>query len=82
MIEEPRRRGALLDLILTNKEGLVGDVKAKGSLDCSAHEVVEFRILKLRRRAISKLTTLDSRRADFVFFKDLFGKVTLHETLE
>ncbi|GAB0186642.1 hypothetical protein GRJ2_001129500 [Grus japonensis] len=30
--EEPTRRGAMLDVVLTNKEGLVGDVKLKGSL--------------------------------------------------
>ncbi|GAB0209126.1 hypothetical protein GRJ2_003378300 [Grus japonensis] len=28
VVEEPTRRGVLLDLVLTNKEGLVGDVKA------------------------------------------------------
>ncbi|GAB0188870.1 hypothetical protein GRJ2_001352300 [Grus japonensis] len=42
VIEEPTRRGAMLDLILTNKEGLVGDVKLKGSLGCSDHEMVEI----------------------------------------
>ena len=35
VIEVPTRRGALLDLLLTDKEGLVG---------CSDHEMVEFRI--------------------------------------
>ncbi|PKU30494.1 rna-directed dna polymerase from mobile element jockey-like [Limosa lapponica baueri] len=44
------RRGALLDFMLTNKEGLAGDVKVKGSLGCSDHEMVEFRILRGRRR--------------------------------
>lgn len=29
-IEEPTMRGAVLDFILTNKEGLVGNVKLKG----------------------------------------------------
>lgn len=32
VIEEPRRRGAVLDLILNNKERLVGNVNHK---DCS-----------------------------------------------
>jgi len=32
VIEEPTRRGAMLDLVLTNKEGLVGNVNLKGSL--------------------------------------------------
>ncbi|KAK4815464.1 hypothetical protein QYF61_002923 [Mycteria americana] len=39
MTEQPKRRGALLDLILTSKEGLNGDVKVKGSLGCSDREM-------------------------------------------
>ena len=35
-----------MDLILPNKEELVGDVKVGGSLCCSDHEVVEFKILR------------------------------------
>ncbi|PKU33645.1 glycerol kinase [Limosa lapponica baueri] len=69
--EEPTRRGAMLDLVLTNKEGLVGNVKLKGSLGCSDHETVEFKILRVVRRVHSKLTTLDFRRTDFGLFKDL-----------
>ncbi|GAB0189120.1 hypothetical protein GRJ2_001377300 [Grus japonensis] len=72
VIEEPMRRGAMLDIVLTNKEGLVGDVKLKGSLGCSDHEMVDFRAA---RRAHSKLTTLDFRRADFGLFRDLLGRV-------
>ncbi|GAB0209305.1 hypothetical protein GRJ2_003396200 [Grus japonensis] len=71
VIEEPMRKGAMLDLILTNKEGLVGDVKLKGSLGCSDHEMVEFRILRAARRASSKLPTLDFRRADLDLSRDL-----------
>jgi len=37
VVEEPTRRGALLDLVLTNKEGLVGDVKVGGRIGCSDH---------------------------------------------
>ncbi|GAB0189066.1 mitochondrial enolase superfamily member 1 [Grus japonensis] len=65
------RRGAILNLVLTNKEGLVGDVKLKGSLGCSDHEIVEFKILRAARRAHSKLTTLDFRRANFGLFRNL-----------
>ncbi|GAB0179184.1 hypothetical protein GRJ2_000383700 [Grus japonensis] len=82
VIEEPTRRGAMLDLILTNKEGLVGDVKLKGSLGCSDHEMVEFRILRAARRAHSKLTTLDFRRADFGLFRDLLGRIPWDKALE
>ncbi|GAB0209914.1 hypothetical protein GRJ2_003457100 [Grus japonensis] len=80
--EEPMRRGAMLDLILTNKEGLVGDVKLKGSLGCSDHEMVEFRILRAARRAHSKLTTLDFRRAGFGLSRDLLGRIPWDKALE
>ncbi|GAB0208696.1 mitochondrial enolase superfamily member 1 [Grus japonensis] len=82
VIEEPTRRGAMLDLLLTNKEGLVGDVKLKGSLGCSDHEMVEFRILRTARRAHSKLATLDFRRADFGLFRDLLGRIPWDKALE
>ena len=36
----------MLDLVLTNKEGLVSSMKLKGSLGCSDHEMVEFKILR------------------------------------
>jgi len=58
VVEEPIRKGALLDLVLTNKEGLVEDVKAGGRLGCSDHEMVEFRILRGGSRAISWIKTL------------------------
>jgi len=44
------RRGVLLDLVLINKEGLVEAVKVEGSLGCSDHEMVEFRISCGRNR--------------------------------
>ena len=72
----------MLDLLLTNKEGLVGDVKLKGSLGCSDHEMVEFKILRAARRTHSKLTTLDFRRADFGLFRDLLGRVPWDKALK
>jgi len=53
VVQQPTRKGALLDLVLTNKEGLVEDVKARGRLGCSDHEIVEFRILLGGSRAIT-----------------------------
>jgi len=73
--DEPTRRGATLDLVLTNKEGLVGNVKLKSSLGCSNHEMLEFKILRTVKRAHSKLTTLDFRRVDFSLFRNLPGTV-------
>ncbi|GAB0205450.1 hypothetical protein GRJ2_003010600 [Grus japonensis] len=82
VIEEPTRRGAMLDLLLTNKEGLVGDVKLKGSLGCSDHKMMEFKILRAARKACSKLTTLDFSRADFGLFRDLLGRIPWDKALE
>jgi len=75
VVEEPTRRGALLDLVLTNKEGLVEDVKAGDSLGCSDHEMVGFRILRGGSRAISRIKTLDFRRANFGLFKERLGGI-------
>ncbi|GAB0193305.1 hypothetical protein GRJ2_001795800 [Grus japonensis] len=75
--EEPRRRGAMLD-----KEVLVGNVKLKGSLGCSDHEMVEFKVLRAVRRVHSKLTALDFRRADFGLSRDLLGRMPWDKALE
>ncbi|PKU42677.1 rna-directed dna polymerase from mobile element jockey-like [Limosa lapponica baueri] len=80
--EEPMRRGALLDLVLTNKEGLVGNMKLKGSFGYSDHEMIDFKILRAARRTHSKLTTLDFRRAYFHLFRDLLGRVPWDKALE
>ncbi|GAB0204729.1 hypothetical protein GRJ2_002938500 [Grus japonensis] len=79
---DPMRISAMLDLVLTNKEGLVGNVKLKGSLGCRDHEMVEFKILRAVRRVRSKLTTLDFKRADFGLFRDLLGRVAWDKALE
>ena len=72
----------MLDLVLTNKEGLVWNVKLQGSLGCIDHEMVKFRILRAVRRVHSKLTTLDFTRADFGLFRDLLGRIPWDKALE
>ena len=81
MMEEPTRTGAMLDLVLTNKEWLVGKVKLEGSLGCSDHEM-EFKILRAARRAHSKLAALNCRRADIGLFRDLLCTVPWDKALE
>lgn len=75
MVVELVRSDVPLDLVLTKKEGLSGDVKAGGSLGWSNHETAEFKILCERSKAISRIATLDFRRANFSFLKDLFGGI-------
>lgn len=64
-LQRIQRGGAMLDLVLSSKEGLVGNVTFKGNLGCSDREVMEFEILEAMRRAHSKLTVLDFKRSGF-----------------
>jgi len=82
VVEETVRRDMLLDLVLTNKEGLVEDVKVGGSLGCSDHGMVELRMLHGGSRAISRITALDFRRAHFGLFKELLGGIPWVRALE
>lgn len=52
VIGEPKRRGTKMDLILTNKERLLGNTKVKGILGCSDHM---FKIPKAARKVHSNL---------------------------
>ncbi|KAK4817889.1 hypothetical protein QYF61_002058 [Mycteria americana] len=69
--QKAKKEKCSLDLILTNEEGLTGDVKVEGSLGCSDNEMVEFGILKGRRRVKSKLTALDFRRASLTIWGEV-----------
>lgn len=51
VVEEPTRQGLLLGLVLMNRDGLVRDMKFGGSLGCSNHEMVKFKILSGKTKA-------------------------------
>ena len=55
LLREPTRGAALLDLLFTDREGLVGDVEVRGCLGRSDHNMVEFSILAGVRRGNAKL---------------------------
>ena len=78
----PTRQGVLLDLVLTNRNGLVRDVKAGGSLGCSDHEMLEFKILSGRSKAKSKTVTLDFWRDNLDVFWGLCGGISWARVLE
>lgn len=77
VVEEPARTGVLLDLALINKKGLIGDMKAGGTLRCGEHEIVKFSILPGRNKAINRIATLDFRRENFNLFNDLPWKYSV-----
>lgn len=51
----------LLDLVRTKKNGLVREVKVRGSLECSYQEMVEFKILSGTSKAQSRPQALSRR---------------------
>uniref|UniRef100_A0A8C8RGD0 Maestro heat like repeat family member 6 n=1 Tax=Pelusios castaneus TaxID=367368 RepID=A0A8C8RGD0_9SAUR len=75
MLEEPTRGLAPLDLLLTNREELIGEVEVNGNLGSSDHEMVEFRILINGRKEKSRTHILDFRKADFGSLRELMGRV-------
>lgn len=75
MVKESTRRDVLLDLVLKNNKGLAGNVEAGDSLECSNLEIVEFRILHRKNKTVSKIATLEFRKANSNLFKDLPGGI-------
>jgi len=82
VMEEPTRRGILLDLVLTNKKRLVEDVRVGGSIGSSDHEIVNFKSLCGRSKGISRIKTLDFKRDKFGLFKELLGGILWVRALE
>lgn len=62
---EPSRKIATLDLFFENREGIVGDVMVGVCLGRSDHEIVEFNSFGKRRENVSRVATLDFKRANF-----------------
>ncbi|KAK4826884.1 hypothetical protein QYF61_012072 [Mycteria americana] len=75
LVSEPTREGAPLGLLFTNREGLVSHVMVGGCLGQSDHEMIEFLIRGEAARGVSKIATLDFRRADFGLFRRLVERV-------
>lgn len=56
LVSEMTRAGALLDLLFTNREELMGDVVVGGCLEHNDHELIEFSIFDETRRSINKIS--------------------------
>lgn len=82
VVNEPTKESTQLDHIFTNKEELVGELRARGSLGCSDHEMVKSRILQEGNKAKRRFTTSDFRRTGFHLLMDLLGRVTWNMALE
>lgn len=77
---DPTRACTLLDPTLRKTENLIRDVKVRGSIDCSSHELVEDSARREQGKCQNNI--LDFRRADFGFFRYLLRKILCNTTLE
>jgi len=82
LVSEPTRGGASLDLLFTNREGLVGDVVVGGRLGLSDHEMLEFSVHGEVKRGDSKTTTIDFQRPGFGLFRMLVVRVPWERVLK
>lgn len=69
------RKGVLLDLVLSNQEGLIENMNTTGSLACCDHKMVEFRILHGGSKAVSRTRSLNIQTAKLSLFKDLLREI-------
>lgn len=72
---EPTRKDALLDFLFMNRERLGGDAMVRGCLGHSDHKTVEFKIFGAMRKKVSKVSTLDFKRAKFKLLRELVSRV-------
>lgn len=75
VLTELTEKGALLDLFLGIREGLVGELVVCGYLCHSDHKLTEFQTIVNRRKTASKTSTLDMGRAESSLPKELISKV-------
>jgi len=64
-----------MDLVLTNVEELIKEVRIGGSLGCSAHALVEFVILRNMGLAKSRVRTLNFKKVEFCLIKELIREI-------
>ena len=80
--EGANKGNKILDVLFGNRECLVGDIKVRGCLGRSDHEMLDFSILLEPERGVSRTATLDFRRADFNLFRTMNEWVPWEVVLE
>jgi len=71
IIEGPTRGDAVVDLLLTNVNELIGDIRIRNCLGCRDHTMVESMLHRDKRQAKSKIRMLSFRKAYFQLFREL-----------
>ena len=81
-VEKLTRWWVLLDLVLSNRNGLLRDVKVEGSLGSSDDKMVECKSLRGRSEAKSRIAALGFQRAISNLFWDQLGGISWARMLE
>jgi len=71
----------MLDLMLTNANGLIDAIKMGGSLGCGDHALVELTVLRDMGKETSIVRTLNFRKASFQLFKELVSRTPWYMVL-
>ena len=82
VLSEPTREDALLDFLFVNREGLIGDIMVGVCLGHSDHEMAECKIFGIMRKKVSRVATLDFKRANFKLFRELLSRVPWESAFE
>ena len=82
VLRDLTRNGGLLDLMFEKRDGLIGDVMIGGCLGHSDHEMVEFKIFSVMTKKVSRVATLDFRRANFKLFRKLVSSIPWESAFE
>jgi len=81
-VEEKTRGTAILDLILTNREEMVEEVRVTGTLGGSDHAILEFWIPRGGKPVRTQSSRLDFGRADFDGLRRRVGRIPWMEVLK
>jgi len=65
LVKDMTKGGTLLGLILIKEKELVGNMKVRGSLDCTDYGMPEFKILGERNKANCRITTSGLQKSGF-----------------
>ncbi|OPJ68740.1 hypothetical protein AV530_012831 [Patagioenas fasciata monilis] len=71
MEEGTEKLTAVLELILTNREDLVEQLKVEGNFGESDYKTTEFTNLKKGRNESSRIRTMEFKKADFIKLREL-----------
>ena len=82
LVSEPTRGCSSLDLLFTDREELVGGVVVRDCLVHFSHAMIELLTLGKVKWGVSKTTTMDFQKADFVLFRTFVERIAWEKVLK